>query len=86
MLVTAVDQAGTPLSDVTVTYRVDGGAAQTLTCGSNGVCAVGQEVSGTFAISAARPGHAAASGTVTVTRDACHVRTEFLVLRLVSTP
>lgn len=66
---TIVDQFNTPLSDVTVTYQRNGGAAQIKTCDSTSnsltSCSIWNEV-GVFVITASKPGYKAASGTVTV--------------------
>lgn len=77
-----VDGAGVLLSGVTVTYRVDGGALQTLVCDTVLPCALGHELAGTYAITASKAGYAAASTTVTVGRDVCHVITERRTLTL----
>lgn len=81
MLLTVVDQAGVTLPGVSVSYQVDGGPIQNQTCES-GSCFVGFEVAGTFSITAAKNGYSPASGTITVTRDVCHVHPEPLTLRL----
>ena len=79
---TIVDDLNAPVAAAEVSYRVNGGAAQTLVCGSSGACNVANEVSGVFAISASKSGYLPASGTVTVDRDACHVITQKLTLTL----
>lgn len=82
VLLTVVDQLGAPLPGVSVRYQVDAGSAQSQACESNGVCAIAFEVSGVFSISATKVGYTSPSGTVTVTRDECHVNTERLTLTL----
>lgn len=79
---TIVDDLNAPVAAADVSYSVNGGAAQTLVCGSSGACNVANEVSGVFAISASKSGYLPASGTVTVERDACHVITQKLTLTL----
>lgn len=79
---TIVDDLNAPVAAAEVSYRVDGGSAQTLVCGSSGGCNVANEVSGVLAISASKNGYLPASGTVTVERDACHVMTQKLTLTL----
>ena len=82
VLLTVVDQLNVPLPGVNVTYQVNGGATQIQACETTGRCAIAFEVSGTFSIAASKAGYTPASGTVTVTRDACHVITESLTLTL----
>ncbi|MDZ7812843.1 MAG: hypothetical protein U5L74_06910 [Ideonella sp.] len=79
---TVVDDLGAPVAAADVSYRVDGGAAQTLVCGSSGTCNVAYEISGVFAVSASKSGYLSAAGTVTVNRDVCHVVTQSLTLTL----
>jgi hypothetical protein len=82
VLVTVVDQVGASLSGVTVSYRVDGGAAQSQPCDASGACALAFEVSGVFAFTAYKLGYTPLSGKATVKRDACHVITERVTLTL----
>lgn len=79
---TVVDDLNAPVAAADVSYRVDGGAAQTLVCGSSGTCNLAYELSGAFAVSASKSGYLPASGTVTVNRDVCNVVTQKLTLTL----
>lgn len=83
VLVTVVDQVGAPLPGVTVSYRVDGGAAQSQPCDVSGACPLAFEVSGVFTFTASKLGYTSPSRTVTVKRDACHVVTERVTLTLI---
>lgn len=80
VLLTVVDQLNAPLPNVTVSYQVNGGTAQSQVCEPTGSCSIAFEVSGVFSISASKTGYRPASGSVTVTRDVCHVNTERLTL------
>ena len=82
VLLTVVDRLNAPLPGVNVTYQVNGGAGQSQACEASGKCAIAFEVSGVFSITASKAGYTTASGTVTVTRDVCHVTTESLTLTL----
>ena len=82
VLLTAVDHLNAPLPGVNVLYQVNGGTVQNQACESTGTCAIAFEVSGVFSITASKVGYTPASGTVTVTRDECHVITERLTLTL----
>lgn len=82
VLLTAVDDGGAPLAGGDVDFRVDGGAVQRVRCEAAAPCAIAYEVAGRFAITASKPGHAAASASVTVTGDECHVDTVRLTLTL----
>jgi hypothetical protein len=79
---TIVDPVGASLSDFTVTYRVDNGAAKSMSCNIFQPCPIEFEVSGVFTITAEKAGYKPSSGTVAVTRDECHVSTERLTLTL----
>lgn len=79
---TVVDDLSAPVAAADVSYRVDGGATQTLVCGSSGTCNLAYELSGAFAVSASKSGYLPASGTVTVNRDVCNVVTQKLTLTL----
>ena len=80
VLLTVVNQANVTLTDVSVTYQVNGGTSQNQTCESGAACTIGYEVAGTFSITAAKSGYSPASDTVTVTRNECHA--EYRVARL----
>lgn len=82
VLLTVVDSHNLPLADVDVTYQVDGGTIQSHACDAGGSCAIAFEVSGVFSISVSKAGYTPAAGSVTVTRDVCHVKTESLTLML----
>ncbi|WP_396267225.1 hypothetical protein [Ideonella sp.] len=82
VVLSIVDDLNAPVAAADVSYRVDGGAAQTLVCGASGACNIANEISGVFAVSASKSGYLPASGTVTVNRDACHVITQKLTLTL----
>jgi len=86
VLLTVVDPINAPLPGVTATYRVDGGATQSKACEPNGTCAIGEEVSGVFSITASKAGYVPSSVAITVRRDECHVITERLTLTLLPTP
>lgn len=79
---TVVDDLNAPVAAADVSFRVDGGAVQTLVCGSSGTCNLAYELSGAFAVSASKSGYLPTSGTVTVNKDACHVVTQKLTLTL----
>jgi hypothetical protein len=70
------------LPDVTVNQQVNGRATQSQLSEPSGTCTIALEVSGVFSITASKTGYRASSGTVTVTRDECHVHTERLTLTL----
>lgn len=85
VVLTVIDNANAPLSGVTVSYQVDGGAVMTLTCDSPwavAVCDLGRETAGSYSIVAMKAGYASATATVFVDRDECHVITERVTLAL----
>lgn len=86
VLLTVVDQAGVIVPGASVSYQIDGGPRQNQTCESGAGCFVGYEAAGTFSITAEKIGYSPASGTVTVAREQCHVKTESLTLKLTATP
>lgn len=86
VVVQVVDAAGAPLAGATVSYRVDSGPEQTAECSETaGACATfvaGREVVGDFSIRAEKAGSQAATASVTVQRDVCHVITREVVMTL----
>jgi hypothetical protein len=86
VMLTVVDASNAPVADARVSYRVDGGALQSLNCGAAGVCAVGFEVRGVFEITVEATGYAPASRSAAVTGDVCHVATVGLTVVLAPAP
>ena len=56
VVLTVVDQVGTTLPGVAVSYQVNGGPALGQVCDLTGVCQIAFEVSGVFAITASKAG------------------------------
>jgi hypothetical protein len=75
--VTVTDAEGAEISDATLTYSVDGSAAQPC---EGTIC--GEEIAGELTITASARGYSDASEIVTVEGDICHVTTEELTLAL----
>lgn len=82
LVVIAQDQAGVPLDNVQVDYRIDGGAAQRVVCLGAGPCVLEWEVRGQFSLTASRLGYESASAVVVVDGDQCHVNTRNVTLTL----
>lgn len=85
MSLSVVDSNNNGLPDVSISYQVNGGAVNTQACGPNGTCAIGEDLSGDFSITATKQGYASNSGAVTVGADRCHVRPERLTIVLQTT-
>jgi hypothetical protein len=82
VVVIAQDQAGAPLDNVQVDYRIDGGTPQRAVCLGAGPCTLEWEVRGQFSITATRMGYEPATAVVLVDGDACHVNTRMVTLTL----
>lgn len=78
------DSTDTPIDDATVTFSVDGGAAQDCENLGGGSYACGVEVEGDFVINASHPDYVAGEGSATVVKDedGCHVVGESVALAL----
>jgi hypothetical protein len=80
--VTVHDSNGAAVEDATVSFSVDGGASTSCQGGPQGQYACGEEITGSFVITATR-GAATASATVTVEdEDSCHVHTEEVTITI----
>lgn len=84
VMLTVVDAKNNKLPDVSVSYSVDKASPKMLICEPNGECVLEYEVPGEFLITASKAGYLPAASTVKVTRGACHVNTERVVLTLKS--
>lgn len=79
---TIVDAStGEPVEDASATY-VAGDRSGDCETWEPGLWVCGYEIEGTFTITATAEGYAAATGTVNVGADACHVRSETLEIAL----
>ncbi len=69
------DDAANAINDATVTFAVDGGAAEDCDFVADGSYSCGVEVAGDFVITATKPGFDSATASATVVEDAdgCHV-------------
>ncbi|MFT6146911.1 MAG: hypothetical protein ACJATT_001534 [Myxococcota bacterium] len=76
------DDADGPVSEATVEYTVDAGAAVACEEGAAGVYACGEEMEGDITVRATADGFGADEETVTVLADECHVIGESVTLIL----
>ncbi len=85
-VISVVDESDTPLNDVTVSFRLDGGSIAQASCGSVTPfrCSVFGE-GGSYAITATKAGYETSTLTLTVPSDRCGAVTQSSTIVLVST-
>lgn len=74
VLVEPVDGQGRALTDVQISWRLNGGPSRSLACAA-APCAV-YDLAGTYDLVASKPGHASANLRVSVVQGRCHLSTE----------
>jgi hypothetical protein len=76
VVIRTVDTGGLPIVGTTVSYQINDGALQTVSCPAAGTCSIGSEQSGRFRLTVNKAGYVSQSTEVKVNADECHVLTE----------